>query len=117
MGCFFEGPGIQDRISMEDLTRDWKKLSLTEKEGDKLDLSKNKKTQVFVLAAKFFTRRSLNVEVVAKTFRPLWRTKKAFKVSEAGDNRLVFAFKMAEDVEKVLMGEPWSFDRHLVVFQ
>ena len=40
MGCFFEGPGIQDRISMEDLTRDWKKLSLTEKEGDKLDLSK-----------------------------------------------------------------------------
>ena len=57
------------------------------------------------------------MEVVAKTFRPLWRTKKAFKVSEAGDNRLVFAFQMAEDVEKVLMGEPWSFDRHLVVFQ
>ena len=102
---------------MEDLTRDWKKLSLTEKEGDKLDLSKNKKTQVFVLAAKFFTRRSMNVEAVAKTFRPLWRTRKAFEVSEAGDNRLLFAFQTAEDVEKVLLGEPWSFDRHLVVFQ
>ena len=102
---------------MEDLTRDWKKLSLTEKEGEKLDLSKLKKTQVFVLAAKFFTRRSLNVEAVAKTFRPLWRTRKAFEVSEARENRLVFAFQTAEDVEKVLMGEPWSFDRHLVVFQ
>nr|XP_023929349.1 uncharacterized protein LOC112040689 [Quercus suber] len=102
---------------MEDLTRNWKKLSLTEKEGDKLDLSKNKKTQVFVLAAKFFTRRSLNLEAVAKTFKPLWRTRKSFEVSEAGDNRLLFAFQTAEDVEKVLMGEPWSFDRHLVVFQ
>ena len=102
---------------MEDLTKDWKKLSLTEKEEDKLDLSKNKKTQAFVLAAKFFTRRSLNVEAVAKTFRPLWRTRKAFEVSEAGDNRLLFAFQTAEDVEKVLLGEPWSFDRHLVVFQ
>ncbi|KAL0008351.1 hypothetical protein SO802_009853 [Lithocarpus litseifolius] len=65
---------------MEDLTRDWKKLSLTKKEGDKLDLSKNKKTQVFVLAAKFFMRRSLNVEVVAKAFRPLWRTRRAFEI-------------------------------------
>ena len=37
---FFVGPGIQNRISMEDFTRDWKKLSLTEKEGEKLDLSK-----------------------------------------------------------------------------
>uniref|UniRef100_A0A7N2LEP9 DUF4283 domain-containing protein n=1 Tax=Quercus lobata TaxID=97700 RepID=A0A7N2LEP9_QUELO len=80
-------------------------------------MSKRKKTQGFVLAAKFYTCRSVNLEVVAKTFRPLWRTKYKFEVSDAGDNRLLFAFETVEDVEKVLLGEPWSFDRHIVVFQ
>lgn len=56
---------------MEDLANNWTKLSLSEKEGDKLDLKKNKKDQRFFLAAKFFSRRSLNVEAVAKTFKPL----------------------------------------------
>uniref|UniRef100_A0A7N2R2G9 DUF4283 domain-containing protein n=1 Tax=Quercus lobata TaxID=97700 RepID=A0A7N2R2G9_QUELO len=102
---------------MEDLTKSWTKLSLSEKEGDKLDLSKRKKTQGFVLVAKFYTCRSVNLEAVAKTFRPLWRTKHKFEVSDAGDNRLLFAFETVEDVEKVLLGEPWSFDRHIVVFQ
>ena len=53
----------------------WKKLSLLEAEGKKHDLSKEKRTAEYVLAAKFFTRRSINVEAVARTFRPLWRTK------------------------------------------
>ena len=102
---------------MEDLANNWKKLSLSEKEGDEIDLSGNRKTTSFVLLAKFFTCRSLNLEVVAKTFRPLWHTRDNFEVSDAGNNKLLFAFHSEEDVKKVLMGEPWSFDRHLVVFQ
>lgn len=102
---------------MEDLAKDWKKLSLSTKEDDKFDLSKNKKAQNYVLATKFFTRRSVNIEAVAKIFRPLWRTRGKFEVSDAGDNILLFAFELSADIEKVLMGESWSFDRHLVVFQ
>lgn len=90
---------------------------MTEKEGDKLDLKKKKKDQSFVLADKFFTRRSLNIEAVAKTFRPLWRTRDNFEVSDAGNNCLLFAFQSGEDIEKVLMREPRSFDRHIEVFQ
>ncbi|XP_065617500.1 uncharacterized protein LOC136062418 [Quercus suber] len=61
---------------MEDLGQSWKKLSLSEEEDRKVDLTSNKKEGKCVLVAKF----SMNL-----------------------------------DVEKVLMGETWSFDRHLVV--
>ena len=62
-----------------------------------------------MLVAKFYTRCSVNLEAVEKTFRPLWRTKHKFEVSDAGNNRMLFVF---ETVEKVLLGELWSFDRH-----
>ena len=113
----FWGLGYSFRVGMEDLTKSWTKLSLSVKEGDRLDLSKMKKSQGFVLAAKFYTRRSMNLETVPKTLRPLWCIKHRFEVSDVGDNKLFFAFETIEDIEKVLLGESWSFDRHIVVFQ
>ena len=56
---------------MEDLTLKWNKLSLSQKEGKHVALSKNKLVQEFVLAAEFLTRRNINIDAVAKTFRPL----------------------------------------------
>lgn len=35
----------------------------------------------------------------------------------AGENILLIAFELEIDAEKVLQGEPWVFDRHLVVLQ
>ena len=35
----------------------------------------------------------------------------------AGENILSIAFELEIDAEKVLQGEPWVFDRHLVVLQ
>ena len=63
---------------MDDILQDWKKLSLTEEEDTKLSLSKSKNlhNKEFVLAAKFLTRRALNVEaigctLIGCTFKPL----------------------------------------------
>lgn len=117
MACFFFGFVLSLFTGMEDLTRSWQKLSLSSKEGEKMDLLKNRKIQGFALMAKFFSRRSLNVDAVARTFQPLWRTSGDFHVSDAKHNYVVFIFELEEDVEKVLMGKSWSFDRHLVVFR
>lgn len=102
---------------MEDLAQRWKKMSLSESKGTRYDLSKDKKATEFVLAAMFFTRRTINIEAVARTFRPIWHPKRNFEVSVAGDNILLIAFKLEVDEVKVLQGELWAFDRHLVVLQ
>ena len=69
------------------------------------------------MAAKFFTRRNVNVEAVAKTFRPLWQTRGKFEVCEGKDNVLLFDFELEADAEKVVQGQPWAFDRHSVAMQ
>ena len=104
-------------FSMDDLTNRWWSLSLTDEKEAKVDLMKEKKKTGSVLAAKFFTRRTVNVEAVAKTFRPLWRTRGNFEVCEGKDNILLIDFEMEADAEKVVQGQPWRFDRHLVAVQ
>ena len=60
---------------MEEVLKDWKKLALTTTEDVKLNLknSKHSISREYVLAAKFMTRRALNIEAVGRTFKPLWR--------------------------------------------
>nr|POE85857.1 uncharacterized protein CFP56_18206 [Quercus suber] len=86
-------------------------------EGKKVVLSKKNQVKECVIAAKFFTKRALNIEAVARTFRPLWHTKASFHITNVGDNILLFTFDLEVDAVKVLLGEPWSYDRHLVVLQ
>ena len=104
---------------MDDILHDWRKLSLTEEEDTKLSLSKSKnlRSKEFVVAAEFLTRRALNVEAIGRTFKPLWRAKKEFKVREAGDHILLFVFELELDTKRVLANEPWTFDKRVVLLQ
>uniref|UniRef100_A0A7N2LI42 DUF4283 domain-containing protein n=1 Tax=Quercus lobata TaxID=97700 RepID=A0A7N2LI42_QUELO len=102
---------------MEEIENRWRKLSLSETEGRKVDLSKENKQTKAVLAAKFLTRRAVNIKAVTRTFQPIWRTRRNFDVTSTGNNLVLIAFELEADVEKVLQGEPWTFDRHLVVLQ
>ena len=58
---------------------------------------------------------AFSMEVIAKTFTPLWRAKDSFKMQNFGDHKVLFTFEKKDDVERILDGEPWSFDKHLVV--
>ena len=54
------------------------------------------------IAAKFFTRRALNMEAIARTFKSVWRTKKGFEVKDMGNHVVLFIFKDAVDAERVI---------------
>jgi hypothetical protein len=57
--------------TMEDLDGLWKRLSLNDKEDNIFDLSSDVQPDKPTLAAKFYTRRVINVEAIARTFKPL----------------------------------------------
>uniref|UniRef100_A0A2N9FNY2 DUF4283 domain-containing protein n=1 Tax=Fagus sylvatica TaxID=28930 RepID=A0A2N9FNY2_FAGSY len=100
--------------SMEDM---WKKFSLSDKECLNVDLADTSQQPEHILAAKFLTSRVLNMDAVARTFKPLWKTKQSFMVQDLGGNKVAFVFKDAMDLERVLVNEHWTYDKFLVVFQ
>ena len=102
---------------MDDLTNSWNKLSLSEHEGGEFEFQAQHKSQEFFIVAKFFTPRISNVEAVARTFNPIWRSKNGFQVQTLGDHRMLFIFDNKVDVDKVLHNEPWSYDKHVVILQ
>uniref|UniRef100_A0A2N9HDU2 Reverse transcriptase domain-containing protein n=1 Tax=Fagus sylvatica TaxID=28930 RepID=A0A2N9HDU2_FAGSY len=98
---------------MEDLNGLWQRLSLSETEEDRFILEPTKQSATHILAAKFFTRRVINVEAVTRTFRPLWRSENGFSARDMGDNIMIFEFEDEADLKRVLMAEPWSYDKIL----
>ena len=98
---------------LEDL---WANFSLTEDEEGGADVPNQEVVGVHHLAGKFFTKRVLNVEAVARTFKPLWKLVGELKIRDSGDNVLVFEFEDVMDLERVLEYEPWSYDKSLIAF-
>ena len=101
-------------MSMDSLTKEWNRLSLSEQEGNMFDFDNKNIKPGSMLAVKFFTKRAISIEVVARTHRPLWKTKHEFCIKDLGNHLILFTFEDELDAEKILLGAPWSFDEYLV---
>lgn len=56
----------------------------------------------------------MNLELVARVLQTVWKTEKNFKVSDVSENKVLFLFQ-EEDMDRVLLLNPWSFDKYLLV--
>ena len=60
----------------------------------------------FILAAKFHTKRVLNVEAVAQNFSQLWRTRNGFKIKDQGNHVVLFIFENKFDCDRIFSSQP-----------
>ena len=102
---------------MEELTKTWNSLTLLECEGSNFHIKEEQAKTEFILATRFLTKRALNIDAIAKTFTPLWRSKNGFKIKKKSDHVVLFSFDDKSEMEKVMAVEPWSFDKRLMVLQ
>lgn len=91
--------------SMEELTKHWNCISLSEREGDDICLNNDHCSKGYIIAAKFLTRRALNMDAVARTFKPFWRVETEFTVNNEGEHRTLFIFDNESDVDCILSSE------------
>ena len=57
---------------MDNLMKHWSTLSLNEGEGGKMEVTRDRGSNGFTIAAKFLTKRALNTDAIIRTFSPLW---------------------------------------------
>ena len=111
-GCVLVYCGV-----MAGLEEMWARFSLSEEEEKGADVVGQEEAIIHCLVGKFFTKRVLNVDAVARTFKLLWGPRGELKIQDMRDNILLFEFEDCLDLEHVLELEPWSYNKHLVVFQ
>ena len=102
---------------MEELANQLTNFSLSEKETVGFTLSKEQRSNEYLLVAQFLTRRFLNMEAMARTFKQLWRSTNRFTICNQNEHRVLFVFDNPNDIERILKNQPWSFDKHLVMLQ
>ena len=64
-----------------------------------------------------FNKMNVKIDAVARTFKPIWRSRNGFSIKNLGEHKHLFIFNNKSNVDRVLRQEPWSFDKHLVVLQ
>ena len=82
----FSFGGLGNSVIMDELINHCKGLSIFDKEGPTFNLEEEMATPKFIIAGKFYTRRDLNMEAIASTFMPLWRSKNGFKSQKYGQS-------------------------------
>lgn len=67
--------------SMEEQTKTWGNLSLSEKESTGIIVPDTQQHSLeFILNAKFMTSKALNMDAVARTFKQLWHSTNGFQI-------------------------------------
>ena len=56
---------------MDNLTKAWSCLTLSDREGSDLRLEEEEAAPQFTIAAKFYTKRALNIDAIVQTFNPI----------------------------------------------
>ncbi|KAJ4842860.1 hypothetical protein Tsubulata_040286 [Turnera subulata] len=80
--------------------------------------SRNKAPQPSLIhVCRIWTERGFNGKALMQTMSLLWAVKRGLQVSELEKNLFMFRFGDARDKTKVLMGEPWHFDRNVLILQ
>lgn len=59
---------------MDELTERCEVLRLSEREGSEVDLSSPVMKTEYVLAGKFYTKRQVNLESMARVLKSVWQT-------------------------------------------
>lgn len=100
---------------MDEITERCEGLRLSEREGSEIDLSSPAMETGCVLVGKFCTKRRVSLESVARVLKSVWRTEQNFEVCDLGNNKVLFHFMSKDDLDRVLLLSPWSFDKYLLI--
>lgn len=100
---------------MEEITNRCARLKLSLREDAQVVIQTPLTEDGHVLVEKFCTKCRINLESMVRVLRSGWRVEHNFEVSDLGENKVMFLFQTMEDMERVMLLSPWSFDKYLLI--
>ena len=52
---------------------------------------------------------------MARVLKSVWKAENNSKVNDLGENKVMFLFQTKDDMDRVLLLNPWSFDKYLLI--
>lgn len=100
----------------------WGNLSLTEAETavveeEEEESPEQRRPSRFYLASRLFSVRPYNRQALINTMRNLWKPAKDLTVDAMDENCLLFIFQGRGDIDRVLEGRLWFFDKHMILLE
>ncbi|XP_031260445.1 uncharacterized protein LOC116118597 [Pistacia vera] len=104
------------------LTSLWESFSLTEEEENDVVVSNKTIEDVAAkvkhcLLALLITEKNFSKEAFRSTMSQVWKLEGWIHFTDAGEKLFLLEFQNVTDLQKVLNGRPWSFDRALIAIQ
>ena len=104
----------------EELEQMWGKLSLTEAEQTEVVLDEEwleevKEVERNCLVGKLVLNRRINLEVMKNVLSSIWKLSYGMSIREVGCRLFIFHFEENLEKERVLLRQPWSFNKSLQV--
>ncbi|XVF69937.1 hypothetical protein PTKIN_Ptkin11bG0121000 [Pterospermum kingtungense] len=104
---------------LEDL---WKNLKLTEEENDGIEpsegnCSSDRSDEQMWLVGKLHTKRSFNKDALMGMLKQIWKLIKPVDIVCLEENFFLLKFSLAAEMNRVLDGSPWAFDKQLIMLK
>ena len=103
---------------LEDL---WKKLSLTKDEltevVEKDWLDEAREVGKNCLIRKLVLNKRVNLEAMKNVLSTIWKIFSSMVIKEVGERLFVFQFEDNMEKERVVMKQPWSFNKSLLILE
>ncbi|KAK2647699.1 hypothetical protein Ddye_015188 [Dipteronia dyeriana] len=70
-----------------------------------------------ILVGKVLSTKPINRDAFIRVMSIIWKLKKGVDIEPVTSNMFIFYFRDNEDRQKIIVGEPWSFDNALVALE
>ncbi|KAK5794045.1 hypothetical protein PVK06_035237 [Gossypium arboreum] len=81
-----------------------------------VDVGEQNAMYSFCLVGCFLTASVVNFLAIRNTMANIWHPLEGVQILDLGEKRFLFKFFNEIDISRVIIGAPWTFNNHLLVF-
>lgn len=120
--CGFFSSSVCFIMSIDDLTHQWRNMTLTSDEEEVADFSNvqpmhDKEALKYCVVGKVCTRKLINLEGFRSAMKNIWKVHKNTIIDCIGENLFIIRFNSITEKKRILNNGPWFFEKAILLLE